>query len=482
MKKNFNSRRIKRKNFGICTIRAIVRANRRKSKSRGSKLPTSKSNVASLSDILEDIIDVENQKYKEFEYNHNPTLGAMYESLTEHVVNRMLPPHLDLKMVGGFIYDDEGFRSGEIDRMLVHGEGRQFGFTGMYEYHVKDVLIIFEVKKTLTKDAFIDAFNHLSGVTKSYSSYFESYLESGGSINVTYAARSFAQLTGKPAPTKYSDLHSMSEEDGLIFYTLVQDTYSPLKIIHGYGGYQTESGLRKVFLDYLEEQLREPGFGVPYLPNLVTSENYSLVKTTGMPFKAARFEDGYWPVVCSSRDNVVYLMIEVIWTKISIFFNIQMPWGEDMDSDVMVNLLSGKLVHDEESGMKGWLYNSLDVKESELRDVERIVPWAPIFIDGIVQNIIQQIGILGYIDIESSYVSELAKSAGLEQSELLQKLLQTNLITIDDSGNLQFIWSTNIVLNLGGEEYAVSHERDKLELWCERNNIEPSFSSFFKFP
>ncbi|WP_373272530.1 DUF6602 domain-containing protein, partial [Vibrio parahaemolyticus] len=69
----------------------------------------------------------------------------MYEALTEHVVDRMLPPNLELKMVGGFIYDDKGYRSGEIDRMLVRGEGKQLGFTGKYEYHVKDVLVIFEV-------------------------------------------------------------------------------------------------------------------------------------------------------------------------------------------------------------------------------------------------------------------------------------------------------------------------------------------------
>ncbi|NMU52858.1 hypothetical protein, partial [Vibrio parahaemolyticus] len=106
-------------------------------------------------------------------------------------------------------------------------------------------------------------------------------------------------------------------------------------------------------MNYLEDKLKVPGFGVPYMPNLITSDSFSLAKTTGMPFKAPRFDDGFWPVVCSSRDNVVYLMIEVIWTKISIYYNLAMPWGDDMDADVMVNLLSGKLVKDQASGMSG---------------------------------------------------------------------------------------------------------------------------------
>ncbi|ELA9340357.1 hypothetical protein QUO03_004621 [Vibrio parahaemolyticus] len=481
MRKLHKNQNIRRKYFGVTTIRAVVRSKRNKIITRKKKMAVpQRSNVASLSDILLDIIKVENAKYEEFDYNHNPTLGDMYESLTEHVVKRMLPPNLDLKMVGGFIYDDNGYKSGEIDRMLVHGEGRQFGFTGKYEYHIKDVLVVFEVKKTLNKDAFEDAYQHLSGITSSYSQYFENHLENGGSINIDYAARSFAQLTGKPAPSQYSDIHSMTNEDALIFYTLVQDTYSPIKIIHGYNGYKTESGLRNVFLNYLEDKLKVPGFGVPYMPNLVTSDSFSLAKTTGMPFKTPRFDDGFWPVVCSSRDNVVYLMIEVIWTKISIYYNLAMPWGDDMDADVMVNLLSGKLVKDQASGMSGWQYSSLDLKESELRDVERLIPWEPVIVDDLFHSVILQIGMFGYIDSNGGYVEELSTRAGLTLDDFKKNLVGTNLVTIDQSGNIQFIWPTLIVADLGNNTYAISHERGKLELWCDRNDVEATFSSFIR--
>ncbi|TOA98291.1 hypothetical protein CGK16_23170 [Vibrio parahaemolyticus] len=381
-------------------------------------------------------------------------------------------------MVGGFIYDDKGYRSGEIDRMLVRGEGKQLGFTGKYEYHVKDVLVIFEVKKTLTKDDLIDAYHHLRGVSRAYSEYFEDYLDNGGDINVAYAARSFAQVTGLPAPKKYSDIHEMTKEDALIFYTLVQDTYSPIKIIHGYGGYKTESGLRTTFVDFFSEQKNQPGFGVPNIPNLITSENYSLVKTTGMPFKVSRFDDGYWPVVCSSRDNVVNLIIEVVWTKISIVFNAAMPWGDEFESDVMVNLLMGKFATDESSKQSGWLYSSVELKERMLRNVERLVPWEPVIVSDVVNSVITQIGWLGYLNSNEPYFKKLCKKSGLRKRQLLKKLLDTNLFTNDDHGNIEFVWPVMAVSDLGSGKYAISNEVKKLRCWCEQNSFDSRLSLF----
>ncbi|EKN4580094.1 hypothetical protein PXQ17_000438 [Vibrio parahaemolyticus] len=481
--KKINYATIKRKNFGVTTIRAVSRSKRNKQKKQNSgnvHMNLTKSNVASLADILDDIIEVENAKYQEFEYNHNPTLGSMYEALTEHVVGRMLPPRLDLKMVGGFIYDDKGFRSGEIDRMLVQGEGKRFGFTDKFEYHVKDVLVVFEVKKTLNKDDLIDAYHQLKGISMAYSEYFEEYLDSGKKVNIDYAARSFSQITGRPKPSKYSDIHAMSKEDAMIFYTLVQDTYSPIKIIHGYGGYKTESGLRKAFLDFLSEQQGSSGFGVPNMPNLITSENYSLAKTTGMPFKVSRFSDGFWPVVCSSRDNILNLIIEVIWTKISIFYNVAMPWGDEFESDIMVNLLMGKFIEDKKSQRSGWQYFSLELKEKELEGVERTAPWEPVIINDVMHSVLIQVGCLGFLNSNSDYFKELCETAGLATDKLVHQLIDTNLFTSDMSENLEFVWPFTAVADLGCGRYAVSHERDKLEHWCERNSVDCVLSSFIK--
>ncbi len=171
-----NYKKIRRKYIGIYTIREVSQAKRNRLKKlrqveKKRSPSTKKSNVTRLSEIINDFIGVERIKYNEFNYNHNPTLGSLYEALTEKSVEKMLHESMNLKLVSGFIYDDKGFKSGEIDRMLVQGSPSRLGFTDKYECHIKDVLVMFEVKKTLTKEAFEDAYEHLAHVSRAYAAY-----------------------------------------------------------------------------------------------------------------------------------------------------------------------------------------------------------------------------------------------------------------------------------------------------------------------
>ncbi|MFN3881516.1 MAG: DUF6602 domain-containing protein [Nitrincola lacisaponensis] len=479
-----NYRRLRRKTFGVHAIRVVSRSKRERVKKNKLKKLASvskpRNNVSSLAEILQDFISVEDKKYGDFQYNHNPTLGAMYEALTENVVGRMLPPNLGLSIVSGFIYDGKGYRSGEIDRMLVSGEGKQLGLTDKYEYHIKDVLVVFEVKKTLDKAAFVDAYQHLSGISKAYSLYFETLLESGYEPNIDYAAKSFAQITGLAEPNRYSDMHRMKKKDAVIFYTLVQDMYSPIKIIHGYGGYKTEYGLRKVFLDFFENKQREHEFGTPAMPNLISSENYSIVKTTGMPFKSPVLESGCWPIIASSKDNVVYLMVEIIWTKISIFCDISMPWGDDMDAEVMAQLLLGRYVCYTPNGEEGWLYTAIEPKESDLKSIERKVDWEPVIVPLVVKEVAQEIGMYGGIKADSDAFNYYVDKWNLNEDMLVNQLIGTNLFSIDPFGWIKFIGKSLYLVEIDQDKYAFSDNVQRLRKWCEIKSITSTVISLIQ--
>ncbi len=157
--------------------------------------------------------------------------------------------------------------------------------------------------------------------------------------------------------------------DAMIFCTLVQDTYAPIKIIHGYGGYKTEYGLRDAFLNFFNS--RTTGFGVPSMPNLVSSETFSIAKLTGMPFLHPKLKNGYWDIIASSRSNPIALMIEIIWTKISLACNLNMPWGDDTNADAMAALLRGKHTLDEKTGKEGLMLYPNELSESELIKLKR---------------------------------------------------------------------------------------------------------------
>jgi hypothetical protein len=78
--------------------------------------------------------------------------------------------------VSGFISIDGNLLPQQIDGMLVCGDGQQYGRTKEFIYPIDQVLCIFEVKKTLKKSDYIDAFDHLRIIRSKYEKYFESRL------------------------------------------------------------------------------------------------------------------------------------------------------------------------------------------------------------------------------------------------------------------------------------------------------------------
>ena len=433
--------------------------------------------IENLSEILESFIEKEDSIYEEFEYDHNPTLGALYESLTGEIVNRVIPKQLNLNVRGGFIYDDNGFKSGEIDKMLVQGDGKRLGLTDKYQYHIKDVLVVFEVKKTLTKSDFIDAYNHVGAVSKAYRQYIQSDLDSD-KIDIQIAAKLFAQITGHNEPVKYSEIHNMQKEMAVIFYTLVMSTLVPLTIIHGYAGYKTEAGLRRVFLDYLVENIEEPnGFGVISFPNLVTSEKYSLVKTTGMPHFQALNADEYWPVLGSSRKNVVQEIIELVWTKISYKFDLMMPWGDDMQSEVLAGLLFGKVHYDKKKDESGWMYNSVEFKESELKKLIRTTEWEPEILNDKLKEVADWIFLFGEIDTDDGQVLDLCDNNEAEKQALIEGLVQTRIFS-HDNNIMKIIGEAAYLQELEDDSVAISNDENRLINWCKKMGIPMQFRSY----
>ena len=172
----------------------------------------------------------------------------MYEGLTRDILQRALPPGLGLPVVDGFVIDGTGGRSGQIDGMLVRGKGVEIPYTGQFEWHVKDVLAVFEVKKTLTADNISDAYDQMAGVMSCFCNWYK--VERFSLDDWSPAFRTFAEITGQivPPPDQWD---SMDPTLSNILFTLRAEQFAPLRIILGYGGYKTESGLRRAYLEYL---------------------------------------------------------------------------------------------------------------------------------------------------------------------------------------------------------------------------------------
>lgn len=171
--------------------------------------------IEKASELLEKFIEIEKIQLSKIDMPHMPTLGSAYEEITRQGIDQsyILPEGLDLKVVSGFISIDGNLLPQQIDGMLVCGDGQQYGRTKEFIYPIDQVLCIFEVKKTLKKSDYIDAFDHLRIIRSKYAKYFESRLRRSFFFNpdVSIARKHFSQITGKEAPKHYRDIHSLSK-------------------------------------------------------------------------------------------------------------------------------------------------------------------------------------------------------------------------------------------------------------------------------
>jgi len=77
--------------------------------------------IKRLAEIFDNIIAYERLKLKAFEFHtpHAPTIGEQYEKIIMKGLNSLLPTGADIRVVSGFIYNDDKSISRQIDCMIV---------------------------------------------------------------------------------------------------------------------------------------------------------------------------------------------------------------------------------------------------------------------------------------------------------------------------------------------------------------------------
>jgi hypothetical protein len=432
--------------------------------------------ISFASELLTKFIQEESLKLAQYDMPHMPTLGEAYEEITKHGIDKefVIPKSLDLRVVKGFVKMGHERLPQQIDCMLVVGEGEKYGLTEQYYYDIENILCIFEVKKTLQKSDFVDAYDHLGSIRSKFSQHFEERLLAGNfQPKISHARKYFAQLTGKIAPETYAEIHELSQADGLLFYALVQEENAPVSIVHGYGGYKTEEGLRTVFIDMIEDRkkLDGRGLGIPSIPSLVISNNFCLVKANGLPYLTMK-DNNEWIAVFSTRHNPARVILELIWEKISIWFDVKMPYGLDLDIENASPLLSA--VPTERLGEVGWVYKSHEFKEKNLiRDEMQL--WEPAAVG---QAEVAAIGLMGfrggYLELDAELDSFFQKHHGTTLEVVTSNLLLTRMFA-KKNNSLRPLSGHTLLLTNDDDSGYVALERHRLDAWCAQKGIAPHY-------
>src|SRR3990172_12467034 len=118
--------------------------------------------ISTVADLLDALKNQEAKLLDEQKITHAPTIGSMYEGLTKSILERALPSKLELRVVSGFITNESGRISKQIDCMLVDGIGEKIPYTDNYRYDIENVIAVIEVKKNLYSDELDSAYKNLA--------------------------------------------------------------------------------------------------------------------------------------------------------------------------------------------------------------------------------------------------------------------------------------------------------------------------------
>lgn len=385
--------------------------------------------IKTVSEMLRAFMEAESKFLADYDLKHGPSIGDMYEGLSSKILDNAIPRGLDLRVVNGFIVDAKGNLSGQIDCMLVTGQGEQLPYSDAFKWPVWDVLAVVEVKKNLYGAELADSFHHLRRVAESFSIWLFADDDEKRSFSLAPSMRAFATITGVQAP-RYADRESLPEPLQLIYHTLVAEQLSPLLIVFGYNGYKSEVSLREGLYKFLKERDTGKGYGVPSFPHQITCNGSSLVKLTGQPYMAPMDSD-YWTFYASTRANPLWIMIELIWTKIANRFSIGMPWGEDLDVEVLNRLMGAKAIV--KNGQGGWLLDYTEMDGEDDISVHQEA-WTPIFVSSTQFVIFNELCNEGSVDISEPKFVEYMGKEGLSVESFVADLRKTGFVALD--GNL----------------------------------------------
>ncbi len=400
----------------------------------------------------------------------------MYEGLTKDILNKSIFNELNIKVVSGKIKNSKGIYSGQIDCMLVEGDGENIPYTNEYIYDVNNVIAVIEVKKNLYSNELESAYNLLRSVIN---------ISEKKSLNLNMLRDSYRSFTNKELPNN-EELEKLSDEEKMIYNLMIEENISPLRIVLGYDGFKSEYALRKSFINYLNANVTtdskniKQGFGVRSFPNLIICNDLSLVKLDGMPFALKiQYNDKYkendfYQIYGSYPQKPLLIMLEFIWTRLRYKYNLSADiFGEDLKEEVFHPLLECKLIKKE--NQLAWHYKYHDLDQKFLESLENESDWEPCIL-----NDAQGIIIFGLcrgenINIKDNFIDKLLKDepSYINKDDFINSLKATYLVNVNSNGDLYLLTDAcQVCLLPDGKIVAGENSTGRLTRWYNKNYNE----------
>ncbi len=403
---------------------------------------------------------------RDSDITHRPTIGNIFEGLTSEILSKAIFDGLNLRVVqNSFIYNDSGHLSPEMDCMIVIGYGLKISYTNQFKYHIKDVIAVVQVKKTLYGEEIDSSYQNLKSVLKVSE-------PRDGEMYMTQLQRDAYKLfLSKELPNR-RDLSLLSDREQIIYHFLLMEAFHPIRIVIGYFGYQDEYSFREGFVKNLEKKI----VGLPIkdyspgsFPHLIICGDSSILKTNGMPFGLPFIEhDYYWPVLMSANNKPFYFLLELIWTRLSYKFGISsMIFGDDFEEQALHPLLICK--HKKiEKNLWGWEYLYSPISKLDLEKPMSRRPWQPVELAPYEFVLLDLLNKEGVIDLCSENITRIISQYEINQQTLLFNLVKRRII-YQDKGQIRLLVEKLLMSTIRGVWYAGENKNGEMLRFISKN-------------
>ena len=422
--------------------------------------------INTISELLKEFVEAEKQVLNKHNIKHRPTIGKMYEGLTKVVLDRSIPEGLNLTVsTQSFILGCDT----EFDVILSEGEGEIIPHTNSFRFKPSQVIAIIQVKKTLSGREIANSYGNLLQVADVCQKDIQP-------IEAFMFNDSFRHICHKEVSAY--DKGVLNKQEEAIYHSLMMDSFFPLRIVLGYNGYKTELGVRNSFADFLESCIYPTpikGFSPTSFPNLVISDNFSLIKLTGCPYSVplGDLKAGWWEIMTSSHYNPWFIFLEMLWTKLSYRFHIILDglFEEDLLTEPHSPFLRAKIHINEMEETDGWEYEYSVLSEKNLSTNNRMQEWKPLVVDTIQATILLTLNKQSIDIYNASELEVFVKKNGYPSLlSIITYLEKKGFVTIEGNKAGLLVKQLGLMASRDGKMYAFDGSNDKMCQWFVKTN------------
>lgn len=421
-----------------------------------------------LAEVLQKLVDQKKALLNDQRVKHPTLIGDMYEGLTTEVLDRIDLSRYGVKVVSGIITSGNE-QSGQIDCMVVIGEGEPMPCSRHFYYPIEQVVAVFEVKKNLFSRDLRDAYGQLEKVFQlSKKDYDRQQAQGTLEFETIRPAQEFLTLFGK-WPCHYEENAKLPYCQRAVYQSLVRDWLTPLRIAIGYNGYQSEKGLRDGLFNLYKGKEEVSGYGVINMPNLMISDGYSIIKLNGMPYRGIWNEEAEeWCWLGSSDVNPMLLILELLYDRAESLLNVQLDRGQDLEEEPYFPLLISKPVK-RDGAAPGWVHQYNDVPIPKRDSKQRA--WAPLRTSTAEKDFLRLIHEQGPQFPGSNKLTAFMDKHGIEDiRESMRALFEARVVLETD--NLFSICAGHwTVAKVRGEFYCGDNAGKRFENWLGMHTV-----------